>query len=273
MKEKNKVEAITIKKFCEEYGNRTTQLKQSYLEENLGIEKYVPFIMKNALADRLVNLTTYKYEDYIDEDGKVSRRKTDEIKVDSVSQYLLFCRLVIENYTNLIIENPGFHEEYDELKKCGLLDMLMIGTETTLPLIPVNEIAEFRSIVEMKQKDAIFNATEVHNYISSQVERFGTLTGVVNSLSVCPTTTITYNCGSSSRIWANVYTSDTIVIINPKDGNVEGIIDCSGLLPKKLYKPSTDVLNGIAYDEKSDKIYLTGKNWPKLYEVRIVEKK
>ena len=75
------------------------------------------------------------------------------------------------------------------------------------------------------------------------------------------------------RIWANVYTSDTIVIINPKDGNVEGIIDCSGLLPKKLYKPSTDVLNGIAYDEKSDKIYLTGKNWPKLYEVRIVEKK
>lgn len=75
------------------------------------------------------------------------------------------------------------------------------------------------------------------------------------------------------RIWANVYTTDTIVIINPKDGNVEGVIDCLGLLPAKLYKPSTDVLNGIAYDEKSDKIYLTGKNWPKLYEVRTVEKK
>ncbi len=73
------------------------------------------------------------------------------------------------------------------------------------------------------------------------------------------------------RVWANVYTTDSIVIINPKDGNVEGIIDCTGLLPKKLYKPSTDVLNGIAYDEKSGKIYLTGKNWPKLYEVRIVE--
>ena len=75
------------------------------------------------------------------------------------------------------------------------------------------------------------------------------------------------------RIWANVYTTDTIVIINPKDGNVEGVIDCLGLLPAKLCKPSTDVLNGIAYDEKSDKIYLTGKNWPKLYEVRTVEKK
>lgn len=75
------------------------------------------------------------------------------------------------------------------------------------------------------------------------------------------------------RIWANVYTTDTIVIINPKDGKVEGLIDCTGLLPKKLRKPSTDVLNGIAYDPGTDKIYLTGKNWPKLYEVRLIEKK
>ena len=74
------------------------------------------------------------------------------------------------------------------------------------------------------------------------------------------------------KIWANVYMTDTIVIINPKDGCVEGLIDCTGLLPRRLYKPSTDVLNGIAYDKKSDKIYLTGKNWPKLYEVRLSEK-
>ena len=75
------------------------------------------------------------------------------------------------------------------------------------------------------------------------------------------------------KIWANVYTTDEIVIIDPKDGRVEGVIDCRGLLPKSLYTKDTDVLNGIAYDEKSDKIYLTGKNWPKLYEVRTVEKK
>ena len=75
------------------------------------------------------------------------------------------------------------------------------------------------------------------------------------------------------RIWANVYTTDTIVIINPKTGKVEGLIDCTGLLPRALHEPSTDVLNGIAYDEKTGKIYLTGKNWPKLYEVKLVEKK
>ena len=75
------------------------------------------------------------------------------------------------------------------------------------------------------------------------------------------------------KIWANVYTSDEIVIINPKDGRVEGIIDCRGLLPKELYDSTTDVLNGIAYDPQTKKIYLTGKNWPKLYEIKLIEKK
>lgn len=173
------IKKITIKNFCEGYKNRVPQLQEIYIKDNLVITPYVPFARKDALADKLVDNSTYVFEDYTKEDGTVGRRKTDKIRVNSTAQYLFFCRLVIENYTNLIIENPGFHEEYDELKKCGLLDMLMVGTETAPPLIPVNEITEFRSIVEMKQKDAIFNATEVHNYISSQVERFGTLTGVV----------------------------------------------------------------------------------------------
>lgn len=71
------------------------------------------------------------------------------------------------------------------------------------------------------------------------------------------------------KIWANVYTSDEIVIIDPKDGRVEGVIDCRGLLPKEMRSPDTDVLNGIAYDEKTGKIYLTGKNWPRLYEIKL----
>ena len=75
------------------------------------------------------------------------------------------------------------------------------------------------------------------------------------------------------KVWANVYTTDEIVIINPKNGKVEGVVDCRGLLPKKLRTPDTDVLNGIAYDPETKKIYLTGKNWPKLYEVRLIEKK
>lgn len=77
----------------------------------------------------------------------------------------------------------------------------------------------------------------------------------------------------SGRIWANVYTSDEIAIINPSSGYVEGVIDCRGLLPKELHTYETDVLNGIAYNPQTGKLYLTGKNWPKLYEVKVVEKK
>lgn len=71
------------------------------------------------------------------------------------------------------------------------------------------------------------------------------------------------------KIWANVYLTDMIVIINPEDGTVEAIVDCSGLLPDALRGPRTDVLNGIAYDPRDGKIYLTGKYWPRLYEVRL----
>ena len=74
------------------------------------------------------------------------------------------------------------------------------------------------------------------------------------------------------KIWANVYTYDTIAIINPSTGVVEATIDCSGLLPKELKTPSTDVLNGIAVDDNGS-IYLTGKNWPKLYKIELIKKK
>lgn len=75
------------------------------------------------------------------------------------------------------------------------------------------------------------------------------------------------------RIWANVYLTDMIVIINPADGTVEASVDCSGLLPRSLRAPDTDVLNGIALDPATGKIYLTGKYWPRLYEVKLVEKR
>ena len=76
----------------------------------------------------------------------------------------------------------------------------------------------------------------------------------------------------NGKIWANVYMTDEIVIIDPKSGAVEAIIDCTGLLPKEKRTPATDVLNGIAYNPKDGKIYITGKNWPELYEIRLIEK-
>ncbi len=70
------------------------------------------------------------------------------------------------------------------------------------------------------------------------------------------------------KIWANVYTTDMIVVIDPKDGKVESRIDCSGLWPHKLRTPDADVLNGIAVNSRGE-IFITGKNWPRLYQVKL----
>ena len=72
------------------------------------------------------------------------------------------------------------------------------------------------------------------------------------------------------KIWANVYTTDHIVIINPENGVVEGIINLSGILPEKERDYKTDVLNGIAYDKATKRIFVTGKNWSKLFEIRVI---
>ena len=73
------------------------------------------------------------------------------------------------------------------------------------------------------------------------------------------------------KVWANVYTTDTIVIIDPSDGKVEATVDCRGLLPYRERTAETDVLNGIAVD-KDGRIFLTGKYWPKMYEIELVKK-
>jgi glutaminyl-peptide cyclotransferase len=74
------------------------------------------------------------------------------------------------------------------------------------------------------------------------------------------------------KIYANVWQKNTILIINPVNGTIEGIIDLNGL-EKKITKGGEDaVLNGIAYDAKTDRLFVTGKNWDKLFEIKIYAK-
>lgn len=74
------------------------------------------------------------------------------------------------------------------------------------------------------------------------------------------------------ELWANLYTTDQIIRIDPATGNVTGVIDFYGLHPASERTPDTDVFNGIAYDPATGHIYVTGKNWNRLYRVEIVEK-
>jgi glutamine cyclotransferase len=72
----------------------------------------------------------------------------------------------------------------------------------------------------------------------------------------------------NGKIWANRYFTDEIVIIDPNSGKVEGRINLKGILKGVDRKPTTDVLNGIAWDEKEERLFITGKFWPKLFEIR-----
>ena len=71
------------------------------------------------------------------------------------------------------------------------------------------------------------------------------------------------------EIFANVWQTDWVLRIDPSNGTVLGIVDLSGLLPWTEWAPGTDVLNGIAYDPAGGRLFVTGKNWPKLFEVRL----
>ena len=74
------------------------------------------------------------------------------------------------------------------------------------------------------------------------------------------------------EIFANIWQTQSVVRINPENGTVTGMIDFSGLLAPSDYRGNTDVLNGIAYDSAGDRLFITGKNWPKLFEVRLQPK-
>jgi glutaminyl-peptide cyclotransferase len=73
-------------------------------------------------------------------------------------------------------------------------------------------------------------------------------------------------------VYANVWQTDRIVMINPENGEVTGWIDLSGLLQTQNYTGQTDVLNGIAYDSQLDRLFVTGKLWPYLFEIKLAEK-
>ena len=74
------------------------------------------------------------------------------------------------------------------------------------------------------------------------------------------------------EIWANIWQTDVIARIDSVSGQVLGLIDLAGLLPAADRDPNTDVLNGIAYDAAENRIFVTGKNWPKIFEIRLVPK-
>jgi len=73
------------------------------------------------------------------------------------------------------------------------------------------------------------------------------------------------------EIYANIWQTDKLARIDPISGKVLGWIDLSGLLPPESSQTRVDVLNGIAYDDKTDRLFVTGKWWPLLFEIALID--
>lgn len=168
---------MKILEFVERYNNMATQqLKDRFIKEEVKITPYVSIIKKDAYAQLIVDKTTFEQEAY-DDNGETKYRKTDKIRVNSVAQYVQFCRAVIALYTDLEIDedDKGFIKGYDALKSSGLLDILMVGSDKADPLIPMSELSEFKTILTMKQSDTQFNETTAQAFINKQIGRISDL--------------------------------------------------------------------------------------------------
>lgn len=157
---------IAIKTFCQEYNNCTTEtLRKQYIKNNLEIVPYVPFVKKDTIISNLLKTTMFD-------------RKTGNIKIDSMVEYLFLTRIFVEQYTNLTVETDGFFEEYDELKKSGLFNILFVGSEDVMQLIPYEEIAEFKHLLAIKKQDIMTNHATPQAFISDKIERIATIGSV-----------------------------------------------------------------------------------------------
>ncbi|MCF6348111.1 MAG: glutaminyl-peptide cyclotransferase [Flavobacteriaceae bacterium] len=76
----------------------------------------------------------------------------------------------------------------------------------------------------------------------------------------------------NGKIYANKWQQNSILIINPKTGAIEGIANLKGLQTKAGQKGDDNVLNGIAYDTKNDRLFVTGKDWDKVFEIKLFKK-
>ncbi|MDT0552532.1 glutaminyl-peptide cyclotransferase [Urechidicola vernalis] len=76
----------------------------------------------------------------------------------------------------------------------------------------------------------------------------------------------------NGKIYANIYQQNSLLILDADTGKIEGIADLRGLRNKVEQHAGLDVLNGIAYDGDNDKLYVTGKNWSKLFEIELLKK-
>lgn len=157
---------MTVREFVEKYKNENENEefnKYSFARDHI-VKTYLPYIQKVALAKTLNDATMYKWIESTDVDGNPIKMKTDQVKISSHIRNLLFKRMVIENYTDLEIEDSSFYNEYDLLQECGAMKIFLY--------IVKEDLKEFESVCNMIKNDTIKNEYEVNSQVIKIADMF-----------------------------------------------------------------------------------------------------
>ena len=144
------------------------KLKFDYLKDNLNVKKYIGFVDKCNIAERVANSTMFVYEDNV---------RTNEIRNDSVGRFLLSILVIIDSYTDLEVDFSNVAKEYDLLVENNILPLIIGYTEEKQGIIPYSEVSEVNTLIAMKVDDIIQNNFTTHAFIQNQITRFGELIG------------------------------------------------------------------------------------------------
>ena len=155
---------MTVREFVEEYKKQNEEHKKYKLVETHVVKTYLPYIQKVALAKTLNDATMYKWIESTDANGNPTKMKTNQVKISSHVRNLLFKRMVIENYTDLKIEESSFYNEYDLLQECDVMDYILSYLN--------DDLSEFKSVCDMIKYDTLKNEYEINAQIAKIAEAF-----------------------------------------------------------------------------------------------------
>ena len=152
---------MTVREFVEEYKKQNEKYK---LVKTHIVKTYLPYIQKVALAKTLNDATMYKWIESTDANGNPTKMKTDQVKISSHIRNLLFKRMIIENYTDLKVEESSFYNEYDLLQECGAMKIFLDIVE--------EDLKELESVCDMIKNDTIKNEYEMNSQVIKIAEMF-----------------------------------------------------------------------------------------------------
>ena len=161
---------MTVKEFVEKYNTFNNEESKMKVVDDIMNNHYVPYEEKEVLCKNIVKASHYKTVK--NTDGTEYKK----LHFDGVTDYMLYCLTLVKTYTKIELNLSDTLNEFNLLneyinEEYGLIDLIMSK-------INKRELTEFGMILDLVKTDVVKNEYETHAYISSQVERFGELTGI-----------------------------------------------------------------------------------------------